>query len=380
MSESHLDDMSLFSFDHNCVEHPVPETMAPYDFAAISPTMSEHDMLFTKGDLDEHRPMHVNPAAMWNSTASDSQPADQPLHSKEGVHRVAGLEKLLTEYNGPVSQLFGQITPPDDKRAGELGTAADRCADSVTSIVTGSKRNSLKSNRPAPSKRASTTSRSSKRSTKLSHDSLEGSDLEEGDNKRGRYREKNRVAAAKCRAKKKEHVDHLEEDHRTGSVLNSALKQTEKSLRDELSFWRTQALQHSFCNCHSIQEYNMRKAQNLAAESTIGGNTDAKKKSSSATGNDSFLAASQAGSQSGRRGFRSQSMAGLGMSFVTGKDYQKSFDVASNLAVSHANNHSHGNGNSLGHARNASDSMVGGRVLSTMDEQELKNFVNDVTE
>ncbi|GAB7345565.1 hypothetical protein MBLNU457_3873t1 [Dothideomycetes sp. NU457] len=40
--------------------------------------------------------------------------------------------------------------------------------------------------------------------------------------KRDKYREKNRVAAAKCRAKKKDHVDTLEDSHRTQSVLKQS--------------------------------------------------------------------------------------------------------------------------------------------------------------
>lgn len=88
--------------------------------------------------------------------------------------------------------------------------------------------------------------------------------------KKDKYREKNRVAAAKCRAKKKEHTDGLEETHRTQSMLNALLKQTEQNLRDELSFWRTQALQHAFCDCSAIQEYNMRKARALAADTKFG--------------------------------------------------------------------------------------------------------------
>ena len=52
------------------------------------------------------------------------------------------------------------------------------------------------------------------------------------DQKKERYREKNRVAAAKSRIKKRNHTDHLEDDHRTQSALNTVLKQTERSLRD----------------------------------------------------------------------------------------------------------------------------------------------------
>jgi len=85
-------------------------------------------------------------------------------------------------------------------------------------------------------------------------------------NKKDKYRERNRIAAAKCRVKKKEHADLLEHTYRTQSAINTALRQIEKSLRDELCLWRTQALQHTFCDCYSIQNYNLRKAQSVAFE------------------------------------------------------------------------------------------------------------------
>ena len=101
------------------------------------------------------------------------------------------------------------------------------------------------------------TSRKSRKHSRVSDDSVVG-------DKKDKYRQKNRVAAAKCRARKKEQADLLEETHHTQSALNTALKQTEKALRDELSLWRTQALQHTFCGCHSIQHYHLRKAQSMA--------------------------------------------------------------------------------------------------------------------
>lgn len=52
------------------------------------------------------------------------------------------------------------------------------------------------------------------------------SDGDEGDavGKRGTYREKNRLAAAKCRARKEENTAGLEDKHRKLSTMNSVLK------------------------------------------------------------------------------------------------------------------------------------------------------------
>ncbi|EMC98379.1 hypothetical protein BAUCODRAFT_43157, partial [Baudoinia panamericana UAMH 10762] len=63
--------------------------------------------------------------------------------------------------------------------------------------------------------------------------------------KREQYREKNRLAAAKCRAKKKENVDVLEKQHRELNAQNTALRFQERQLRDELSHLRTMALHHT---------------------------------------------------------------------------------------------------------------------------------------
>jgi len=141
--------------------------------------------------------------------------------------------------------------------------------DEDMSMVQSSNKKNLSRKRRDSQMEVSVNKKERKEST-TSHD--EGGSVAGGSgHKRDKYREKNRVAAAKCRAKKKDHVDTLEDSHRTQSVLNAALKQTEQSLRDELSYWRTQALQHSFCSCQAIQDYNMRKARNLAAENLFGG-------------------------------------------------------------------------------------------------------------
>jgi hypothetical protein len=72
------------------------------------------------------------------------------------------------------------------------------------------------------------------------------------------------VAAAKCRVKPRKHGNYLEETNCPQTAFNTELKQTGKHLRDELSSWRTQALQHAFCDCRSVSEYNFQKARSTA--------------------------------------------------------------------------------------------------------------------
>ncbi|GAM83837.1 hypothetical protein ANO11243_018270 [Dothideomycetidae sp. 11243] len=84
------------------------------------------------------------------------------------------------------------------------------------------------------------------------------------DDARARYKSKNRVAAAKCRAKKKTLVDKLEGEHGVKKSVNTLLRHTQLDLRDELSFWRMQAVQHSCCGCQAIQNYNLCRGYEMA--------------------------------------------------------------------------------------------------------------------
>ncbi|EME85599.1 uncharacterized protein MYCFIDRAFT_19704, partial [Pseudocercospora fijiensis CIRAD86] len=68
--------------------------------------------------------------------------------------------------------------------------------------------------------------------------------VDEADDKKERYREKNRLAAAKCRSKKKTHTEGLEESARFITAQNNKLRAEERELRDMFSSLRHQALAH----------------------------------------------------------------------------------------------------------------------------------------
>ncbi|THX88822.1 hypothetical protein D6D08_03933 [Aureobasidium pullulans] len=212
-----------------------------YDLSAISPTAPEPGTIL--GDLDMPPQMHIHPGNMWTGPP---QPAVN-----------GSLEKLLHNYPAPMDQ-YGQVAPADDTDMHGMTKPFSKRADSgasgfeVDAPFSIAPQSSLSSKRPSVR-----SSQKSRKDSRVSEDGVTG-------DKKDKYREKNRVAAAKCRAKKNEHTNHLEDTCRTQSVMNIALKQTEKSLRDELSFWRTQALQHTFCGCHSVQDYNLKKAQSIA--------------------------------------------------------------------------------------------------------------------
>jgi len=78
-------------------------------------------------------------------------------------------------------------------------------------------------------------------------------------------RARNKVAAKKCRAKKKRGADDLQKTHRRCSATNSYLKSQERELRTALVSLRYLFLQHDStrCDCRSLHEFNARQAATM---------------------------------------------------------------------------------------------------------------------
>jgi len=160
------------------------------------------------------------------------------------------------------SQHFGQITPPDDSM-NEFGESKNATAEAVV-VEAAARAKSDKSERArnAANQRhakAKKMRKDSESSVPVDSDDAEG---ETGD-KKEKYREKNRLAAAKCRAKKKENIEDIEVKHRKLSAMNSSLKKQVQDLRGELTGLRTHALNHQDCNCQ-ISRYNINQAKRVA--------------------------------------------------------------------------------------------------------------------
>lgn len=73
--------------------------------------------------------------------------------------------------------------------------------------------------------------------------------------KRKRFLERNRLAASKCRQKKKLWTQDLEMSARLGFQQLKHLKMIAAQLQEELRELRTQLLTHHGCNCTGVQEY-----------------------------------------------------------------------------------------------------------------------------
>ncbi|KAI9247960.1 hypothetical protein BDA99DRAFT_609124 [Phascolomyces articulosus] len=114
---------------------------------------------------------------------------------------------------------------------------------------------------PSPPK-STTTSR--KRRVSLVQHENEEDDFEGDDEQRKKLLERNRVAASKCRQKKKKWMQDLEIRSEQVISRNEELKVLLSKLREESMFLRNQLLTHSDCNCTMVQAYLRRSSARLS--------------------------------------------------------------------------------------------------------------------
>ncbi|KAI8884044.1 hypothetical protein K501DRAFT_248609 [Backusella circina FSU 941] len=81
---------------------------------------------------------------------------------------------------------------------------------------------------------------------------FEGDDAEE---RRQKFLERNRVAAYKCRQKKKNWVQELEQRAESVDKQNEELRDTVAQLKEGSRYLRNLLLTHGDCNCESVQTY-----------------------------------------------------------------------------------------------------------------------------
>ncbi|KXT18542.1 hypothetical protein AC579_2277 [Pseudocercospora musae] len=190
------------------------------------------------------------------SPTSQNWPVPQ---SYEGFHTLSSQNDIVNARPASVVQQFGQITPPDDGTPkfspAKQNTLTASQASSDSTAKSDRARNAA-NQRHAKAKKAK---KDSARDAKDADD-----EVDDVDDKKERYREKNRLAAAKCRSKKKTHTEGLEESARFITAQNNKLRAEERELRDMFSSLRHQALAHDptqGCTCQAIHMYNSNKAQ-----------------------------------------------------------------------------------------------------------------------
>lgn len=87
---------------------------------------------------------------------------------------------------------------------------------------------------------------------------------EEAEDERRKFLERNRVAAFKCRQKKKQWMQNLEKRADEVSQRNRELHDLITQLREESVYLRNQLIAHSDCDCTAVQAYLRRTSVQLA--------------------------------------------------------------------------------------------------------------------
>jgi hypothetical protein len=152
----------------------------------------------------------------------------------------------------------GLTTPPEDSSSPEmasersLGMGID--AVNPNDIVNQKKRTRKmsKANNEIEKGKPGRKPRKNSKTTSQMEDAGEG----EGDeDKREKFLERNRVAASKCRQKKKTWTNNLEERARELTAQRQMLATHVAMLRNELLELKCKCLEHTSCNCEQIRDY-----------------------------------------------------------------------------------------------------------------------------
>jgi hypothetical protein len=205
-------------------------------------------------------PEALNPAFLTGKEAQvpPSYTLPPPVHSGFGSSRG----------------IHGEVTPPitddshspDDKDASPPPTtkSMNNKSSQPRKSSNPKKRKSADAETPAIKlkKGAAPSQHRSTESTPQPSEKRDEKDLYTQDSKRKKFLERNRLAASKCRQKKKEWATHLEEHARFQAQENKVLRASVAQLRDECLYLKSFLLStHSGCRCVGVKDYFMKEAQ-----------------------------------------------------------------------------------------------------------------------
>jgi hypothetical protein len=268
-----------------------------HSFANVQPSPSDYGSL---GDTMD--PTTLWPASMDNPNMHNEQPPmpDQqpplyghqsPIHSQRpSIHSHHQSSQSTLQ---PSNQLPAQKSSVNPNNNGNSPfhlaprptlTAPPRSSSTLPSTTSHNRTSSSQASTPSSTTSASIASphesdktrraryaanqRHSK-AQKARHDSAQNETPNEADaraaERKQRHREKNKVAAAKCRSRQRKQVQTIQEKGARLGEKNAELKAMIQELRGELNELRSMALGHQECNCH-VARYNHGQAERVVAE------------------------------------------------------------------------------------------------------------------
>lgn len=190
---------------------------------------------------------------------------------------ISPLDSLIVNMSEGSRTVHGQVTPPEDNMTSpnleplhnSLSLSTRLTPPSASPILLprpASTRQQLSGSenatRESGRKRRSSTAQSGCKKQRKSVSVEEPLEVQEA--KRKRFLERNRVAASKCRQKKKAWMQDLETEAREAQNMSKQLKLCVGMFKEEILQLKNELLKHNTCDCTPIRQYLSNEAIRLA--------------------------------------------------------------------------------------------------------------------
>lgn len=268
-------------FDSSAHAKSSTPSFQPHSFSSLDLFQKQHAFGFSPGTSPAPNDMKDERSDSFFDlpTRYMSMPSSSSLASKDfgygsstdnDLYKPATTQSTqqpspLRNPSNTTRQIHGQLTPPSDTTPPNDSLHTEVPQESRTSSAQSQigaaprkrRRTQTHDISENPS-RPTTTPRRRKKHTRKQSSAASSIDC---DDKRNQFLERNRVAASKCRQKKKEWTSNLEKRARELQASKTSLALLVSSLRAELLYLKGEALKHTTCNCNSVREYLARHAE-----------------------------------------------------------------------------------------------------------------------
>lgn len=176
------------------------------------------------------------------------------------------LPNILTSID-PVSTRaqYGQVTPPDDEEPNVFRYHHQQIPSGLTTQTASPKKGKKSTTLSKDLTGTVTPKRSRKKAARAGP--LDGSAVDPSNPeqvRRSKFLERNRIAASKCRQKKKQWIDKTEAQARELHSHNASLQLLVESLRNEVTFLKAEMVRHMDCEGSSAQTFISQETDSFA--------------------------------------------------------------------------------------------------------------------
>ncbi|KAI1878945.1 hypothetical protein JX265_003122 [Neoarthrinium moseri] len=244
-----------------------------------APMDDPHDFLFTDPlsvDLDSgsalSSPTDITPSNNRIAQSVDSENKHQPFkqppvesrHHNRRSPRSISVESQIMQPKASNFDLSNVSTLPRGIEEKHSPGTHGRGFDLAESRHVKARRTSRKGSIVIANTMVSPVSMQSEASDETKNNSTEPSEPPAGHTtKHDIHREKNRIAAGRCREKSKKQVDELRTRERELSVQKACLSTSVAELKDEVLALKYEILRHGNCECPYIQRYLSQAAESI---------------------------------------------------------------------------------------------------------------------